>query len=377
MQAARTTDFEAARGKLREMPIDTPFTQGATIRDDGRVMRPMYVVHVMAPAESSGPTSRGRDGRLAVVSRDLSTTPFAGSPTMQAAMDDWNTALPGLQRLSQALDAGTAPGAFAFDPAQAAAIMPRAYQWLDASAFIQHGALMMKALKMERNPQGATPLIYQGASDDMLGALDDVPFVSEAHGIDFEGEFAVILGDTPMAATAEPAASSIRLLVLLNDWGLRRPAPAEMSAGFGWMQSKTATSLGPGAVTPDELGAAWRDWRIHLPLRVTLNGKTFGTPHAGGMHFNFIDLICHVAATRRLGAGTILGAGTVSEGDPDRVGSACIVKKQGQESITMGEPVTPFMNFGDCVRIEMLDEAGRTIFGAIDQRVVPAGAAGS
>lgn len=317
----------------------------------------------------------GRDGRLAVVSRDLSMAVLAGIPTMQAALDGWEAASPGLQRLSAALDAGTAEGAFAFDPAQAAAPLPRAYQWLDASSFIQHGALMTKAFGMARNPQGATPLVYQGASDDMLGARDDVPFVSDEQGIDFEGEFAVILGDTPMAATAEQAAASIRLIVLLNDWSLRRLAPAEMQAGFGWMHSKVATSFGPAAITPDELGDAWRDFRIHLPLHVTLNGTTFGTPHAGGMHFSFIDLIRYVTATRRLGTGTILGAGTVSEGDPDRVGSACIAEKRGQETITTGAAATPFMHFGDRVRIEMLDGAGRTIFGAIDQRAVRAGAA--
>ena len=223
----------------------------------------------------------GRDGRLVVVSRDLKTAVPAPTelPTLQAALDDWDAAATVLRRIADNLAAGAAAEAFAFDPARAAAPLPRAYQWLDASSFIQHGALMTKAFKMERNPQGATPLVYQGASDDMLGALDDVPFVSEEHGIDFEGEFAVILGDTPMAATEAQAATAIRLLVLLNDWSLRALAPAEMRAGFGWMHSKTVTSFGPVAVTPDEFGPAWRDWRIHLPLHVSLNGRSFGRPH--------------------------------------------------------------------------------------------------
>jgi fumarylacetoacetate (FAA) hydrolase len=310
-----------------------------------------------------------RDGRLAVVSRDLTLAAVAGPRTLQDALDAWDEAWPALDDLYRRLNYREVAGAFAFEASHCLAPLPRAYQWLDASAFLAHGELMAKAFRID-NPQGATPLVYQGASDQMLGPTQDVPFPSAEHGIDFEGEFGVILGNVPMAATAEEAQKAIRLLVLINDWSLRTLAPAEMRTGFGWIAAKPATSFGPVAVTPDELGDRWADGRIHLPLHVSLNGRRFGEPFGGSMDFSFPDIIRHVTATRALGAGTIIGSGTVSEGDPDHVGCACIAERRGLEIIRSDAATTEFMSFGDRVRIEVLDQDGRSIFGAIDQRVV-------
>ena len=317
----------------------------------------------------------GRDGRLIVVSRDLSRAVDARAiaPTLQAALENWDKAAPALTALFESLQAGEAAGAFAFDPAQAAAPLPRAYQWLDGSAFTAHGDLMMQAFRLQENPQRpGIPLIYQGASDDFLGACEDAPFPSEEHGIDFEGEFAVIVDDVPMGVSRARAQSHLRLILLANDWSLRALAPAEMKTGFGWLQSKPSTSFSPVAVTPDELGASWRDGRVDLPLHVRWNDKEFGRASGGAMTFDFYHLIEHAAGTRRLRAGTILGSGTVSEGTPDKVGSSCIAEQRGFETLHEGKPKTPFMRFGDRVRIDAVDANGGTIFGAIDQKVVRA-----
>jgi fumarylacetoacetate (FAA) hydrolase len=317
----------------------------------------------------------GRDGRLIVVSRDLTRAADATgvAPTLQAALERWESVVGALQTLSDELNAGRAAGAFAFDPVQAAAPMPRSYQWLDGSAFTAHGDLMSQAFRIAENPQRpGVPLMYQGGSDDFLGPCDDAPFPNQEDGIDFEGEYCVILADTPMGVTRAEAPKYVRLLMLANDWSLRRLAPVEMKTGFGWVQAKPSTSFSPVAVTPDELGDAWRDGRVHLEMHVSWNGKRFGAPNGGAMTFDFHHLVEHAGATRRLRAGTIIGSGTVSEGAPDKVGSACIAEQRGFETLHQGEPKTPFMKFGDRARIEVRNGANESIFGALDQQVVRA-----
>ena len=315
----------------------------------------------------------GRDGRLVLVSRDLTRAVDASdiAPTLQIALETWDQVVDRLQSRFDELQTNQASGAFAFVPQQAAAPLPRAYQWLDASAFTAHGDLMKEAFALAENPQRpGIPLMYQGASDDLLGACDDVPFPSEAFGIDFEGEFAIVLDETPMGVSRADAHNHLRLILLANDWSLRALASAEMKTGFGWLHSKPSTSFSPVAVTPDELGDNWRDGRVHLPLKVQWNDRPFGHPSGSAMTFDFFHLIEHAAATRRLCAGTIIGSGTVSEGAPDKVGSACITEQRGFEILHHGQPKTPFMTFGGRVRMEALDAAGTSIFGAIDQRVV-------
>ena len=316
----------------------------------------------------------GRDGRLAVVSRDLSrATPAEGiANTLQAALDDWPRFRPALEALSGELESGRAKGQ-PFDPSTALSPLPRAYHWVDGSAYVNHVELVRKA-------RGATmpdsfwtdPLVYQGGSDDFLPPQADAPFGSEDWGIDLEGEVAVVTDDVPMGTEAATALEHIRLVMLVNDWSLRNLIPAELAKGFGFYQSKPATAFSPVAVTPDELGDAWRDGRVHLPIVVQLNGKPFGSPNAGvDMTFNFGQLIAHAAKTRRLCAGSIVGSGTVSNLDRS-TGSTCLAERRMLETLEHGKPVTPFLSFGDRVRIEMRDAAGRSIFGAIDQRVVKA-----
>jgi fumarylacetoacetate (FAA) hydrolase len=316
----------------------------------------------------------GRDGRLAVVSRDLSRAIVATgiAPTLQAALDDWATAKPALASLAESLESGRA-GGIAFGAADALAPLPRAYHWVDGSAYVNHVELVRKA-------RGATmpesfwtdPLVYQGGSDDFLPPTADAPFASEDWGIDLEGEVAVVTDDVPMGVDAATARGHIQLIMLVNDWSLRNLIPAELAKGFGFYQSKPATAFSPVAVTPDELGDAWRDARVHLPLVVHLNGGPFGRPNAGvDMTFDFGQLIAHAAKTRRLGAGSIVGSGTVSNRDRG-AGSTCLAERRMLETLDLGKPMTPFLSFGDRVRIEMLDGAGRSIFGAIDQRVVKA-----
>ena len=312
----------------------------------------------------------GRDGELALVSRDLKSA-FALPGTLQTALDHWSEVEPKLTSLAAALDEGNVPKAFPFDPTQCAAPLPRAYQWADGSAYVVHVELVRKARGADMPPSFWTdPMIYQGGSDIFLGPMDPIPMADESWGIDFEAEIAIITDDVPMGVTAQEARSHIRLLMLANDVSLRHLIPAELAKGFGFYQSKPWTSFSPVAVTPDELGDAWNGGSIDLPLVTTLNDTVFGRPNARtGMVFDFPRLIAHAAKTRPLGAGTIIGSGTVANGDRS-VGSSCIVERRAVEMIEKGSPKTPFMKFGDRVRIEMLDREGRSIFGAIDQTVV-------
>lgn len=317
----------------------------------------------------------GRDGTLIVVSRDLSravrVTDIAA--TLQAALDDWESASAALQDAAARLEAGTVDGEFAFDPADTCSPLPRAYHWVDGSAYVNHVELVRKARGAEM-PESFwhDPLVYQGGSDDFLGPTDDIPVPSEEFGIDMEAETAVITGDVPMGTSAEDAGKFIRLLMIVNDVSLRNLIPGELAKGFGFYQSKPSTAFSPVAVTPDELGDAYTDGTFNLPLTTHLNGELFGEPDCGtDMTFNFNQLVAHVTRTRRLGAGAIIGSGTISNYDRSK-GSSCIAEKRMLETIKDGEPGTPFMSFGDTVRIEMLDRDGNSIFGAIDQKVIKA-----
>ena len=323
-----------------------------------------------------------RDGRLLVVSRDLARCVEVPeiARTLQAALDSWSAAAPGLNAIYTELNAGRMSDAEPFDPVHAMAPLPRAYQWADGSAYVNHVELVRRARGATMPPEFWTdPLMYQGASDHMLGAREDIVLGDEAWGIDFEAEIAVITGDVAMGTTAADSRRHIRLLMLVNDVSLRNLIPQELAKGFGFFQSKPASSFSPVAVTPDELGDAWRDGKVHLPLVSHLNGELFGRPDAGtDMTFNFDTLIAHVAKTRDLASGSIIGSGTVSNkenGGPGRPAAAggrgysCIAEQRTVESILAGKPSTPFMYFGDRVRIEMFDTGGRTIFGAIDQAV--------
>jgi len=314
-----------------------------------------------------------RDGQLAVVSRDLKTVAIADAiaPTLQRALDDWQFMAPQLIELYEQLNAGRAVRAFDFDARNCMAPLPRAYQWADGSAYVNHVELVRRA-RAAQMPESFwhDPLMYQGGSDDFIGPTDDIVVMSEDWGIDFEGEVAVVTDDVPMGATPEQAAGHIRLLMLVNDVSLRNLIPAELAKGFGFLQSKPATAFSPVAVTPDELGPAWRDGRIHLPLRATWNNDLVGQPNAGDdMVFGFPQLIAHLAKTRNVRAGSIVGSGTVSNKDARR-GYTCIAEKRALEMIEGGEPTTPFMRFGDNIRLDMRDAAGKSIFGAIDQKVV-------
>ncbi|HQR21672.1 MAG TPA: fumarylacetoacetate hydrolase family protein [Burkholderiaceae bacterium] len=313
-----------------------------------------------------------RDGQLAVVSRDLTLAHHAAgiAGRLQNALDDWNFIAPQLDELYQTLNEGRARHAFAFDARLAMAPLPRAYQWADGSAYVNHVELVRKARGAEMPPSFWTdPLMYQGGSDDLLGAHEPIVCPSEDYGIDFEAEVAVITGDVKMGTRAADATAHIRLLMLVNDVSLRNLIPAELAKGFGFFQSKPATAFSPVAVTPDELGDAWRDAKVHLPLTVHWNDARVGAPNAGDdMTFDFGQLIAHVARTRRLGAGSIIGSGTVSNLDRSR-GYCCIAEKRSLEMIETGTAVTPFMKYGDRVRIEMFDAHGQSIFGAINQQV--------
>ena len=316
-----------------------------------------------------------RDGKLVVVSRDLTRAVAATAivGTLLAALENWNSSAHRLQHLYEELNAGKSGGAFDLDQIRLAAPLPRAPQWLDASAFHSHGDLMDKVFGLPPiEGKREIPLMYQGASDDFLGPRDDMPLPTEADGIDFEAEVAVVVDRVPMATSAGQALQHVKLLMLVNDASLRVLAGREIKTGFGFLQSKPSTSFAPVAVTPDELGSAWRDGRIHLPVRVDWNGARFGTPHAGQMGFGFNHLVAHAARTRNLYPGTILGSGTISNNEYRTVGSACIAERRGIETVDHGKATTGYMKFGDTVRIEMLDSAGASIFGAIDQRMVQA-----
>jgi len=313
-----------------------------------------------------------RDGQLAVVARDLKTAHIADgiAPTLQAALDDWAFIAPQLDALYAELNAGRARRAFEFDPARCMAPLPRAFQWADGSAYLNHVELVRKARGAGMPPSfHDDPLMYQGGSDDFLGPMDDIVLAHEEWGIDFESEVAVITGDVPMGATPDQAHGQIRLLMLANDVSLRNLIPPELAKGFGFLQSKPATAFSPVAVTPDELGDAWRGGKVHLPLRSTWNGRLVGQPDAGiDMAFNFPQLVAHLCKTRNVRAGSIVGSGTVSNRDASK-GYSCIAEQRCLETIEHGEAVTGFMRFGDTIRIEMLDAAGKSVFGAIEQAV--------
>ena len=316
-----------------------------------------------------------RDGKLVVVCKDLTRAVGAAAivGTLAGALESWSQSGRQLQHLYEELNAGRASGAFELDTRQLAAPLPRAPQWLDASAFHSHGDLMDKVFGMGPiEGKRQIPLMYQGASDDLLGPRDDMPFPSEADGIDFEAEVGVVMDHVPLGTPAAQALQHVKLLVLVNDASLRVLAGREIKTGFGFLQSKPSTSFAPVAVTPDELGDAWRDGRVHLPVRVEWNGVRFGTPDAGQMGFGFHELVAHAARTRNLHAGTLLGSGTISNYEYRTVGSACIAERRGIETVDHGKAATPYMKFGDTVRIEMFDSAGASIFGAIDQRMIQA-----
>jgi fumarylacetoacetate (FAA) hydrolase len=312
------------------------------------------------------------DGCLMVVSRDLSSAVdvSALAPNLLHAIQDWERLAPQLQQISEALNAGRAARAVAFEPARCLAPLPRSFQWCDASAFLNHGRLMERAFNTPPIPDFDTvPVMYQGAADDFLGPCEPVPLPDEALGIDFEGEFGVIVDRVPMGATPQQALAAVRLLVQLNDWSLRALGPREMKSGFGFLQAKPSTSFAPVAITPDELGDAWRDGRVHLDLEVEWNGASFGHPNGGEMSFGFGDLIAHAARTRRLGAGTVIGSGTVSNAARE-AGSACIAERRVIEIIDHGEARTSFMRFGDRVRMQARTRDGELPFGVIEQQVL-------
>ena len=313
-----------------------------------------------------------RDGQLVVVSRDLSMAHYANgiATRLQQVLDDWNFLSPQLEDLYTSLNHGRARHAFPFDPKMCMAPLPRAYQWADGSAFINHVELVRKARNAEMPESFYTdPLMYQGGSDDFLGPCDDIVVPSEKMGIDFEAEVAVVTGDVPMGATPDEALEGIRLLMIANDVSLRNLIPAELAKGFGFFQSKPATAFGPVAVTLDEVGGAWQGGRLHLPLQSTWNGKRVGLCDAGPeMTFHFGQLIAHICKTRNVRAGSIVGSGTVSNKDWTH-GYSCVAEKRAIETIEHGEPKTEFMKFGDTIRIEMKGADGQTVFGAIDQTV--------
>jgi fumarylacetoacetate (FAA) hydrolase len=324
----------------------------------------------------------GRDGTLVVVSRDLVTCqPVPGiARTLQAALDDWEHIAPQLHQIYELLNQGMAADAVSFLEEECASPLPRAYQWADGSAYINHVELVRKARGAEVPPSFYTdPLMYQGGSDSFVGPRDPIGVLSEEWGVDLEAEVAVVTGDVPMGATPERAAQAILLVMLVNDVSLRNLIPKELEKGFGFFQSKPASAFSPVAVTPDELGEAWRDSKLCLPLQVTLNGEPFGRPNAGDdMTFSFAQLVAHAAKTRELAAGSIIGSGTVSNKQGGLHGSSianggvgycCLAELRMYETIEQGAPRTPFLRFGDTVRIEMQDAAGASIFGAIDQEV--------
>ena len=314
-----------------------------------------------------------RDGQLAVVSRDLKAAAMADdiAPTLQRALDDWQFMAPQLIERYEQLNAGRAQRAFDFDFKNCMAPLPRAYQWVDGSAYVNHVELVRRARAADMPDSfWHDPLMYQGGSDDFSGPTDDIVALSEEWGIDFEGEVAVITDDVRMGSTPQQAAGHIRLLMLVNDVSLRKLIPAELAKGFGFLQAKPASSFSPVAVTPDELGTAWRDGRVHLPLRAAWNRMQVGQPDAGtDMVFSFPQLIAHLVKTRNARAGSIVGSGTVSNKDARR-GYTCIAEKRALEMIDGGASKTEFMRFGDTIRIEMLDSAGKSVFGAIEQKVV-------
>ncbi len=311
------------------------------------------------------------DGELFIVARDNATMVSATgiAPTLQSALDRWNDVAPALAQRAAQLNEGSAKGALAFPPPALSAPLPRAWQWLDGSAFHSHGELASRVYGINP-PSRVRPLMYQGLSNPFLGPNDDVEFTTEDDGIDFEGEFGVIVDEVPMGISAADAAQHIRLVVQINDWSLRFIGPEEMKTGFGFVQTKPACSMAPIAVTPDELGTAWENCRIGLDLHVVWNGALFGKPNGREMGFGFHELVAHAARTRRLCAGTIIGSGTVANATFREVGSACIAERRGMEKGDHGNERTPYMKFGDTIRMEARTAEGRALLGAIDQKVV-------
>jgi len=322
-----------------------------------------------------------RDGQLVVVSTDLTKCSAVGhiAATLQQALDDWAEAGPRLARVAEGLETGSQP-AVRFHEHEAMSPLPRAYQWADGSAYVNHVELVRRARGAEMPASfWSDPLMYQGGSDSFLGPREPIVMADEAWGIDMEGEIAVITDDVAMGVDVEDARAAIRLVMLVNDVSLRGLIPGELAKGFGFFQSKPSSAFSPVAVTPDELGEAWDGGKLHLPLAVDLNGKPFGRANAGvDMTFDFAQLIAHAARTRPLVAGTIIGSGTVSnkrDGGPGKpvaqggVGYSCIAELRTIETLEGGKPLTPFLHFGDLVRIEMKDASGHSIFGAIEQRV--------
>ena len=322
-----------------------------------------------------------RDGQLVVVSRDLSTAHYASGVAghLQQVLDDWNFLSPQLQDIYDTLNQGKARHAFAFDPRQCMAPLPRAYQWADGSAYLNHVELV-RASRNAKVPESfyTDPLMYQGGSDDFIGACDDVVCLSEDFGIDFEAELAVVTGDVPMGASPERALDGVRLLMLVNDVSLRNLVPGELAKGFGFVQSKPATAFSPVAVTLDELGSAWDKGRVNLTLQSSWNGRRVGMCEAGPeMTFHFGQLIAHLCKTRNVRAGSIIGSGTVSNKGVESKGRmdwpkgySCIAEKRAIETIQDGKPSTAYMQYGDTIRIEMKGLDGQSIFGVIDQKIV-------
>jgi 2-keto-4-pentenoate hydratase/2-oxohepta-3-ene-1,7-dioic acid hydratase (catechol pathway) len=317
----------------------------------------------------------GRDGTLIVVSRDLTRAVRATgiAPTLQRALEDWSNLAPRLNALSESLNDGSADGQFDLDMAALAAPLPRAFEFLDGSAYLPHVERVRRARGAEVPESFYTdPLMYQAVSAGFYGPRDAVKVVSEDYGIDLEAEIVVVTDDVPMAVDARQAAAHIQLVGLVNDVSLRNLIPAELAKGFGFVQSKPRSALSPVFVTPDELGEAWRDNKVHLPLLTHINGAWFGAPEAGeDMQFDFAQLIAHAAKTRPLAAGAVIGSGTIANQDTAR-GASCFAEQRTVETLRDGKPSTPFMKFGDVVRIEMLDRDGASIFGAIEQRIEPA-----
>ncbi len=328
----------------------------------------------------------GRDGVLIVVSRDLARAVRADhiAPSLQAALDAWSSTAPRLRALSEDLDADRCADVFPFDESAVSSPLPRAFQWADGSAYVNHVELVRRA-RGAQMPQSfwTDPLMYQGGSDDFIAPHDPIIVASDAWGVDLEGEIAIVTDDVPMGTTRADAGQHVRLLMLVNDVSLRGLIPAELDKNFGFFQSKPASAFSPVAVTPDELGEAWDGGRVHLPMLAFVNDAPFGRPNAGvDMVFDFCDLIAHATKTRNLCAGSIIGSGTVSNRqDIDRgtsigdggVGYTCIAEVRMIETIRTGAPITPFLRYGDTVRLEMRDPRGASIFGSIVQRVAPAG----
>ncbi len=318
------------------------------------------------------------DGHLAVVSSDGKRFASASgiSPNLLDALERWGNVEAPLRALSSQLDCCSVPRAHAvgtLDPQTCMAPLPRTFQWLDGSAYLNHGRLMEQAFKVPPAPDFETiPLMYQGAADDFLGPQDGVPLPCEADQIDCEGEFGVVLSETPMGVTPERALSYVRLVVLINDWSLRAFGPREVKSGFGFLQTKPSTAFAPIAVTPDELGRHWRNGRVHLRLRVHRGEQCIGNPDGGQMHFDFGQLIAHAARTRKLSAGTVVGSGTVSNADP-AAGSTCLTEVRMREMLVQGHPRTTFLKFGERIRMEAVDDYGHPApFGILDQRILPA-----